>query len=80
MWYSLQNIGNKITVVNVCNFAGGRQAPDIINWLKKKTGPPALTLETVDDAKTFIDKDEVVIIGFFKVRHLSLFVYCILRQ
>ena len=48
-------------------YAGGRQAPDIVNWLKKKTGPPAADLETVDAAKAAIEKNEVVVIGFFKV-------------
>ena len=47
---------------------GGRQSADIVNWLKKKTGPPAANLDNVDDAKKFVDKDEVVLIGFFKVR------------
>lgn len=47
-------------------YGGGRTSPDIINWLKKKTGPPAATLETVDAAKAAIDKDEVYVVGFFK--------------
>jgi protein disulfide-isomerase A1 len=47
-------------------YQGGRTAPDIVNWLKKKTGPPTTALETVDEAKAFIDKSEVVLIGFFK--------------
>ena len=46
---------------------GGRQSADIVNWLKKKTGPPCLALESVDDAKKMVEKDEVVVIGFFKV-------------
>lgn len=37
-----------------------------MNWLKKKTGPPAVTLETAEAAKTFKDGAEVVVIGFFK--------------
>lgn len=47
-------------------FQGGRQAPEIVNWLKKKTGPPAVTLDNADDANTMIEKDEVVVMGFFK--------------
>jgi len=47
-------------------YGGGRNAPEIVNWLKKKTGPPALALESVDDAKAFIDKADVVVVGFFK--------------
>ena len=43
-------------------------ADDIVNWIAKKTGPPAKTLETLEDAKAFAEKDEVAVIGFFKVR------------
>ncbi|ROT83966.1 protein disulfide-isomerase isoform X2 [Penaeus vannamei] len=48
------------------DYGGGRQADDIVNWLLKKTGPPAKPLATVDDAKAFIAEKPVVIIGFFK--------------
>lgn len=48
------------------DYQAGRQASDIVNWLKKKTGPPAVELKTVDEAKTFAEKEEVVVIGFFK--------------
>jgi len=48
------------------DYGAGRQAPDIVNWLKKKTGPPAADLKSVEDAKKMADKDEVVVIGFFK--------------
>jgi protein disulfide-isomerase A1 len=47
-------------------FQGGRQAADIVNWLKKKTGPPAATVEDVAALKALTDKDDVVIVGFFK--------------
>eukprot|EP00493_Phyllostaurus_siculus_P023305 UN23641 len=47
-------------------YGGGRTSPDIVNWLKKKTGPPAATLDTVDAAKAAIEKDEVYVVGFFK--------------
>ena len=55
---------------SLCMNLAGRQANDFINWMKKKTGPPATTLEDVETAKTFIEKDDVVIVGFFKVRLL----------
>jgi protein disulfide-isomerase A1 len=48
------------------DFQGGRQAAEIVNWLKKKTGPPATTLESVEDSTKFAEKGDVVIVGFFK--------------
>lgn len=45
---------------------GGRQADDIVNWLLKKTGPPATDLASVEAAKKFIDGANVVVVGFFK--------------
>ena len=47
--------------------SGGRQGDDIVNWLKKKTGPAATTLDDKDAAAAFIEKAEVAVIGFFKV-------------
>jgi len=46
-------------------YTGGRVAPDIKNWLIKKTGPPAADLKTIDEANALKEK-EVVVIGFFK--------------
>jgi len=45
-------------------YSGGRQAADIVQWLKKKTGPAAATL-TLDSAKAMAESDEVVVYGFF---------------
>nr|KAG5703827.1 hypothetical protein BaRGS_031461 [Batillaria attramentaria] len=50
----------------IVDYSAGRQADDIVNWLKKKTGPPAKDLDNVDDAKKFVEADEVVVLGFFK--------------
>ncbi|XP_012268098.1 protein disulfide-isomerase [Athalia rosae] len=47
-------------------YTGGHQADDIVNWLVKKTGPPAKDLTSVDEAKTFIEANNVAIVGFFK--------------
>jgi protein disulfide-isomerase A1 len=47
-------------------YTGGRKADDIVDWLIKKTGPPAKDLPTVDEAKAFIDDRTVAIVGFFK--------------
>lgn len=46
-------------------YNGGRVADDILKWLKKKTGPPAVNLETVEDANKFKDSEQVVIVGLF---------------
>ncbi|ELU15730.1 hypothetical protein CAPTEDRAFT_156715 [Capitella teleta] len=51
---------------NPIDYSAGRKADDFINWMKKKTGPPAVTVATVDEAKALIEKDDVVIVGFFK--------------
>lgn len=47
-------------------YSGGRTAKDIVSWLNKKTGPPAKQLVSVDEAKAFIEANNVAIIGFFK--------------
>lgn len=47
-------------------YGGGRVAKDIVNWLKKKTGPPAKELKTVDESKAFKDAEDVAVVGFFK--------------
>ena len=51
---------------NEVEYGGGRTAAEIVNWLKKRTGPPAQELTTVEDARAFTKKDDVVVVGFFK--------------
>ena len=48
------------------NTVGGRTADEIITWLDKKTGPPAKELKTADEVKEFVDKKNVVVVGFYK--------------
>lgn len=50
---------------NPIEYNGGRQADDIVGWLKKKTGPPARNIDTVDAAESLISENPVVVIGFF---------------
>ncbi|XP_059904138.1 protein disulfide-isomerase isoform X1 [Gadus macrocephalus] len=47
-------------------YSAGRQADDIVNWLKKRTGPAVTSLTEVTEAEAMIANNEVAIIGFFK--------------
>jgi protein disulfide-isomerase A1 len=47
-------------------YTGGRAQDDIISWLKKKTGPAADELNTVDDLNKLKEASDVVVIGAFK--------------
>jgi protein disulfide-isomerase A1 len=47
-------------------YTGGKTSEKIVNWLLKKTGPPAVDLKNGDQSKAFIENNEVVVIGFFK--------------
>lgn len=48
------------------DYSGGRSEEEILNWLKKKTGPPADDLNTVELLNAFKESDDVVVIGAFK--------------
>lgn len=49
------------------NYDGGRQADQIVAWLEKKSGPPAVDLATAEKAKEFFEQcEKVAVIGFFK--------------
>ena len=37
-----------------------------MNWLLKKTGPPAVDLTSVEEAEKFIDAEKIAVIGFFE--------------
>ena len=47
------------------DYNGGRTADTIVSWVEKKTGPPAITLDSVEAAKKFVEDNEVAIVGFF---------------
>ncbi|XP_012674009.2 protein disulfide-isomerase [Clupea harengus] len=47
-------------------YSAGRTADDIVNWLKKRTGPAATMLTEVTQTEALIADNEVAVIGFFK--------------
>ncbi|XP_038228049.1 protein disulfide-isomerase [Dermochelys coriacea] len=47
-------------------YTAGREADDIVNWLKKRTGPAATTLADAAAAEALVDSSEVTVIGLFK--------------
>ncbi|XP_015587493.1 protein disulfide-isomerase [Cephus cinctus] len=51
---------------SVIEYGGGRQADDIVNWVVKKTGPAAKDLTSAEEIKSFIDNNNVAVVGFFK--------------
>lgn len=48
-------------------YKGGRSQTEIISWLKKRTGPPADEVKTVEELNKLKDSDEVVVVGVFQV-------------
>jgi protein disulfide-isomerase A1 len=50
---------------------GGRTADTIIPWVKKKSGPPAVTIASKEDAEKLLE-NEVAVIGFFEVSALIM--------
>lgn len=48
------------------DYKGGRTSSEIVNWLKKRTGPAAISVDSVELVKTMTEKEEVFVVGFFK--------------
>jgi protein disulfide-isomerase A1 len=47
------------------DYAGGRTAGDIVTWISKKSGPPAVAIANVEEAKAFDEKNDVAVLGVF---------------
>lgn len=47
-------------------YSGGRLAEEIVSWVTKKSGSPAKELTSVEEAKAFIEANNIAVIGFFK--------------
>jgi len=48
------------------DYTGGRTADTITSWIAKRTGPPAVSLDTVEAANQLAKDNKVVVLGFFK--------------
>lgn len=46
-------------------YTGGREAPSIVRWVKKASGPATVTLTTKEELDEIINKNDAVI-GFFE--------------
>ena len=46
-------------------FSGGRTASDIVNWVKRNSGPPVAEMNSIDEIKAFIEKHDVAVVGYF---------------
>ena len=45
-------------------YTGGRKESEVINWMRKKTGPATKDLKTVDDVEKFQKDNDVVMVYF----------------
>ena len=51
---------------NKMEYNAGRTASDIVNWVKKQSGPAAKTLATADEVLAFQESsDDAVVVGYF---------------
>ena len=62
----LQNFPLQFALICYLFTIGGRKADDIVTWVTRNSGPATTTLETLQEAKDLVEKDQVVIIGYFE--------------
>jgi len=51
---------------NALEYGGGRKKDEIVSWINKKTGPPAVELADADAANKAKEDNDVIVVGFFK--------------
>merc|ERR1719193_1969084 len=52
-------------------YGGGRTADTIVSWLEKKTGPPAVSVASLEEAQAFVAGKDVAVIGYFADQTVS---------
>ena len=48
-------------------YTGGRATAQIVDWVKKKSGPTVTVVETSEQLENLKSKNRVVVIGYFQV-------------
>ncbi len=48
------------------DYDGGRDAASIVSWVKKKTGPPAATIDAADKLASVEKESQFVVVAYFK--------------
>jgi len=56
----------------VIEYGGGRTESEIVQWLEKKTGPPATELESAEKVASFVADRDVAVLGFFADKESEL--------
>ena len=55
-----------LLVARFFDIVGGRKTDDIVAWLEKRAGPPALELATHEEVQKLIEDKPVVVMGYFE--------------
>jgi len=58
---------------NPMDYKGGRKEAEIVSWVTKKSGPPAVPVEGADAATKFKTDNEVAVVGFVSGDKLDVF-------
>merc|ERR1711937_258922 len=58
---------------NPMDYKGGRKEAEIVSWVTKKSGPPAVPVEGTDAATKFKTDNEVAVVGFVSGDKLDAF-------